>query len=113
MSDVMAPEITPAMAGTWLDGHMGWHNAYRVVLRAEEYGFVVPEDYRDAMDAYRESGSSFSFAEKEEHWDAINGQGELSDQATEYLQEHAPEGFSFVWDMGELILMSYADAELF
>jgi hypothetical protein len=48
--------------------------------------------------------------EHEGNWEAIHGQGELSDQATEFLQERAPKGYEFVWDMGELILMTDEEA---
>ncbi|MFD4608259.1 hypothetical protein ACFWOT_09095 [Streptomyces sp. NPDC058440] len=99
-------DITPDMAGTWLDGHFGWHNAYRVVQTAETFGFTVPEEYRDAMDNYRVNGDRLDFEMSDEQWLAIYGQGELSDMATDFLQERAPEGYVFVWDMGELSLMT-------
>lgn len=100
------PPIGEDMIGCWLDGHMGWHNAYRVIERAEEYGFKVTDEDRAEIEAYKESsGTSDS--------EAIIGQGELSDKATEWLEELAPKGYTFVWDMGELSLMSAEDAELF
>ncbi len=105
------PEITADMAGTWLDGHMGWHNAYRVIDVAETYGFIVPEEYRDALTAYRHSANGVENL-TDDQWGAVNGQGELSDKATDYLNERAPEGFEFVWDAGEFSLMSSVDAEL-
>lgn len=103
------PEITPDMAGTWLDGCHGWHNNYRVVDCAVEYGFIVPEDYREALETFRHSGGHIMSDDVAE---AIYGQGELSDMATDYLNEHAPEGYVFVWDAGEFSLMTHADSEM-
>lgn len=103
----IVPTITADMAGCWLDGHQGWHNNYRVVDRATEYGFVVPDDYRSALTDFRENGHDCAM----NSWDAITGQGELSDMATDYLNNNAPDGFVFVWDMGELSLMTDADAQ--
>ncbi|MET7984584.1 hypothetical protein [Streptomyces sp. NPDC005281] len=98
------------MAGCWLDGHFGWHNSYRVVLKAEEFGFIVPEEYREAMDNYCTNGNSTLFIETDGQWEAVHGQGELSDQATDFLQERAPEGYQFVWDMGEFMLLTDEEA---
>ena len=103
------PTITPDDAGTWLSGHMGWHNTYRVVDRAESYGFTVPPEYAEALADFRENGHSAS----EDVWEAINGQGELSDMATDYLQERAPEGYVFLWDAGEFSLVTESEAEMF
>lgn len=100
---VVLRKITEADAGCWLDGHMGWHNAYRVVERAEAYGFTVPAEYREALDAYRASGDG-NDSLTDDQWEAINGQGELSDMATDYLQARAPRGYEFIWDCGELSL---------
>lgn len=102
-------KITPADAGTWLDGHMGWHNAYRVIDRATEYGFVVPPEYADALDDYRENGTSAT----DDNWEAVNGHGELSDMATDYLQERAPEGYVFEWDCGEFSLIPESESGAF
>jgi hypothetical protein len=98
------------MSGCWLDGHFGWHNSYRVVLKAEEFGFIVPEEYRDAMDNYCTNGNSTLFIETDEQWEAVHGQGGLSDQATDFLQERAPDGYQFVWDMGEFLLLTDEEA---
>lgn len=103
------PEITPADAGTWLDGSQGWHNSYRVVDRAESYGFTVPPEYTAALADYRENGPSAS----EDSWEAMCGHGELSDMATDYLQERAPEGYIFEWDMGEFSLIPESEADRF
>lgn len=98
-------EITPDMAGCWLGGHFGWHNAYRVVEKAHAYGFTIPSEYMDVMQNYWDHGTFTSFEETDEQWEAVHGQGGLADQATEFLQGKAPEGYEFVWDMGELSMM--------
>lgn len=97
--------ITPADAGCWLMGSVGWHNGYRVIDRACEYGFVVPAEYVSALDAYRND------TDNEDAHEAIMGQGGLSDMATDYLQSLAPAGYVFEWDMGELSLMREEDTE--
>ncbi|WP_409238394.1 hypothetical protein [Streptomyces sp. PA5.6] len=99
--------ITSADAGCWLEGHHGWRNNHRVVDWAVgTFGFKVPEEYQAALDDYRKNGPSAS----EDSWEAVVGQGGLSDQATDHLQELAPEGFEFVWDAGELSLMRSDEA---
>lgn len=103
---IFAARITPDLAGTWLDGRRGWHNAYRVVDRAEEYGFVVPDEYADALRRYREE--DYDGLTDDERYDvngAIVDQGGLSDKATEYLDLRAPAGYEFHWDAGELSLV--------
>jgi hypothetical protein len=44
-------------------------------------------------------------------WEAVAGQGSLSDKATEYLGGLAPVGYAFEWDMGELCLIESDDSE--
>lgn len=95
------PEITPEMAGTWLEGCHGWTNNYRAIDRAEEFGFVIPPEYAEALADYRENGPSAH----EGSWEAIIGRRELCDMATDYLESLAPEGFTFEWDAGELSLI--------
>lgn len=91
-------KITGDQLGTWLDGSQGWHNAYRVVDLAVGYGFKVPEGYETALENYRSNR-----ADDNEH-EAIIGQGELSDMATEFLSDLIEGPFEFVWDCGELRL---------
>lgn len=108
------PKITPDMAGTWLDGTMGWHNAYRVIDRAQSYGFQIPPGYGEALRRYREDDyDGLTDDERSDTSGAIIDQGGLSDQATDFLEEHAPEGYTFVWDAGELSLMTVEDADTF
>lgn len=111
------PEITPDMAGTWLEGAHGWHNAYRVIDRAVEYGLKLSADFEAMRDLYASGdhdatvklsdGETVAYDGASE-W--INGLGGLSELATDHLQGLAPEGLTFVWDAGELILT--ADSEL-
>lgn len=121
MSSTEAPKITPADAGTWLDGSQGWHNTYRVIERAFGYGWK-PEDNREdiekAVELYSTGqdgdtrtladGSTLTY-EDAAGW--IIDQAGLSDAATEYLQSIAPEGYEFVWDAGELSLMQEDEAD--
>lgn len=96
--------ITPDMAGCWLEGSQGWTNTYRVVDRAQEYGFEITEEEREALDSYSQDPDADELA-----WETVEGQGGLSDQATEYLQLLAPAGYVFVWDAGELSLVVESD----
>lgn len=101
------PAITPDDAGVWLDGRYGWHNAYRVIERAGDYGFVVPDEYSEALLRF-----IVNIDVSDTDHEAITGHGELSDMATDHLNDLAPDGYSFVWNAGELSLMSNADAEM-
>lgn len=109
MSDNTMPRITSADAGTWLEGSQGWHNAYRVIWRAQEYGLVLSADDAAIANAYAEELESVTLSTGET-LDAdtihvcVSGQGELSDRATEYLQSITQEGWIFEWDCGELYL---------
>jgi len=104
--EIMDSKITPDDAGTWLEGSHGWHNIYRVVDLAADYGFTVPDEYTTALLDYRKNGH----AANEDHREMIEGHGELADMATEYLNSLAPEGYMFIWDSG-LILTTESDAE--
>lgn len=107
------PRITPDMTGTWLSGHMGWHNGYRVVMRAEKYGFTVPEEYATDWREFLRTWRSENGPDRD-WWDTVHGDdGAILDRATEFLELRAPEGHTFVWDAGELSLMSEADADEF
>lgn len=136
----MTDKITEDMVGCWLDGHHGWQNSFRVVDRAQEWGFQITDDEQRLVDAYRADdvekivnlllkerlgnpgprGQEVTvsmdavFAEAEAlHEDAIGavtGQGGLTDKATEYLDSLAPEGFAFHWDDG-LALMCLCQIE--
>lgn len=113
----MTQEITPDMVGTWLEGSHGWHNSYRVIDRAVEYGLKLSPDFHAIRDLYAsgDHGATVKLSDGEtvdydgaSEW--LNGMGGLSGLATEHLQSLAPEGFTFDWDAGELTLL--ADSEL-
>jgi hypothetical protein len=110
---VDVPRITPDLAGTWLDGWHGWHNVYRVVDRAVEYGFTVPDDAREALEWFRKGDHTATDDASYDMYEAVAGQRGLCDMATEFLSARAPEGYVFVWDAGELSLMTVEDAENF
>lgn len=101
-------EITPDMAGTWLDSWHDWHNSYRVIDHAVEFGFQVPGEYYTALQEYRKDGGADM---SDDDYESITGQGGLSDMATEFLNNRAPQGYSFEWNMGELGLWKDTDPE--
>ena len=87
--------ITEADAGTWLSGSMGWHNTYRVIDVARDYGFAVSPEDMQAVRRYADGDLS----------DQTDTVFDLSAEATDYLQTLAPEGYAFDWDAGELNLI--------
>lgn len=106
------PRITPADAGTWLMGSLAAINPVRVVTRAEEYGFTVPVEYaEDLRRADEDDYDGLSEDDALTAWEAVHGQGGLSDMATDYLNGLAPEGWVFEWSMGELSLIREEDAD--
>lgn len=109
----MTDKITEDMAGCWLDGHHGWHNTYRVVHRAMEWGFPLDSEDDAFIDQWiRWRGGDMNADEETEFEDGYpEHMDELSDQATEYLQSLAPEGFAFDWDAGELSLRCLCQIE--
>lgn len=108
VSLVKGRRFLPGDAGCYLDGHMGWHNTYRVVDLATESGWTVPTDYVTALADYRENG----YMAEGDSIDAMMDQGGLVEQATDYLNSLAPDGYVFLWDMGEFALVTEADAEM-
>lgn len=70
-------KITAKDAGNWVDGNRGIYQGERIIEIAEEYGFLVePTD----------SGNKKNTGEN--HW-------ELVEDAIQYLNDHAPEGYYF------------------
>jgi hypothetical protein len=95
-------KIKASDAGTWLEGPQGWHNGYRAVLRAQEWGWTIPEEYRQGWNQFV---NSLNTDADHDLWHDANGDdGGFVDAATDYLQELAPEGYVFRWDAGELSL---------
>lgn len=100
------PKITADMAGTWLEGSHGWHNAYRVVDRACEYGFVLNDDDAAALERFR--ADNYEGLSQDDELSIREGISELADEATAHLQSLAPKDFDFEWEMGELALVELA-----
>ena len=103
----MAPKITAADAGCWLDGSQGWHNTYRVCDRAMDYGWLADEPTE--LDVMRELSARYEAGSTD--GDIAEVMSESADDATEYLNSIAPDGYSFVWDAGELSLMADDEAQ--
>jgi hypothetical protein len=101
-------KITPADAGCWLDGSVGWHNTYRVCWRAFAYGWLAdnPDDKAElekTISAYQGDFDPDSDVPEVMH--------DASNEATEYLQSLAPEDYYFEWDAGELCLIHVSESE--
>jgi hypothetical protein len=123
--------ITPDMAGTWLDGAIGWRNNGRVIEIAKHWGWKPSYPgyaSKRALAQYRRtitravqiymSGdtdavlrSKYEELTYDEIAEMVTGQGGLCDEVTEYLQSIAPEGYTFEWDAGELSLVSESDLD--
>lgn len=89
-------------AGTWLEGSHGWTNSYRVVDRAEAWGWDLGKadgedvaEVRRIVQAYRDG-----VADDDDSEEMIR----ISNEATDYLSSIAPWGYDFGWDAGELSL---------
>jgi hypothetical protein len=52
----MPKQITLDQTGCWLDGNQGWNNNYRVVYRAQEWGFKIDSEDEMIVEAYRLDG---------------------------------------------------------
>jgi hypothetical protein len=93
--------------GTWFEGRMGWHNTYRIIETAETHGFTMDADDRKALDWYKETsgGCGNGTDDEEDMAEAIVGQGGLSDRASDYMEELLPDGWTLLWDAGELSLV--------
>ena len=108
-------KIEPNNAGCWLDGHMGWHNHYRVIDVAFGWGWKPADeaDVRVISHAYEYQRETVTLASGEviDTAGAMLDQGGLVDSATEYLESIAPEGYTFEWDMGELSLIHETETE--
>ena len=111
----MSNTIHESDAGCWLDGNQGWHNPYRAIYRAQQWGFTVTADDEEVIELYKRwhGGDMSAEEQKATDWaiEAVSGQGGLCDKATEYLDSIAPEGFAFHWDAGELSLLCLCQIE--
>ena len=97
---------TESDCGTHLDGTHGWQNAARVVRKAMGYGFTVDADELADLERYETDSGN------DDH-ETVGGQGGLSDRATDFLGEITAPGLEWVWDAGELSLMTETDADEF
>lgn len=104
-------KITADMAGVWLDGARGWYNTCFVVDIAQEWGFPLELEAELIVNAYRNSADTLKLEEGRviETYDISEYANDIADDATEYLNSLAPEGFWFEWDMGELRLTDEPD----
>ncbi len=101
---------TPKASGCWLEGSRGWHASATLVRIAHDYGMTLTADDVAILDSY-ESGLvekvGLSTGETVDPTECVTGQGDLADQAEEWLNDHvAPEGYSFGWNDGEFFLQS-------
>lgn len=95
--------IDPIMAGCLLDGVHGWHNEYRVVDLAREYGFTLMDsDYKPFMN-YRSMGES---GLSQTDMGIVEA---LVDDATRYLNDLAPEGYVVSWVDGDLVMERFGE----
>jgi hypothetical protein len=107
----MVSKITPADAGCWLDGWQGWHNTYRVCDRALDYGWLAGKPAERADIEALEAEYQAMHADGFFVLDVAEAMDTASSDATEYLNGIAPDGYTFVWDAGELSLMADSEAE--
>lgn len=110
----MAEKIPVSQMGCWLDGSQGWHNSYRVIDRAEEWGMKVENADRIYVYLWRQWRGSDMPWDVSKSFEEEYDTGHIDDlvsQATEYLDSLAPEGYAFHWDMGELSLLCLCQIE--
>lgn len=114
----MTARITPTEAGCWIDEINGRESPAIVAEIAMGLGWLKGRDRRDTMSqrgevraiirAYR-SGSETAWFRRVKIDDVpgqmINQAG-IADEATDYLNTLAPEGYAFGWHDGSLFLMS-------
>jgi hypothetical protein len=115
----MPEKFSPDSAGVWLDGSLGWHNSYRVVDIAEAYGFELTTEEEYARLLYRSddpelrmvlpNGDVLTYEDASGYFMDPDC---LVDRATAFLQDMAPDGYYFAWDMGELSLVPESEMEV-
>lgn len=103
----MTEKITPDMAGCWLEGSQGWHNTYRIVDRAEEWGWTGLDEWEDGRGIVSRYAAD---AASDEDREAMSGQGGIADQAFDYL-DSLTVSCHFERDAGELTLYRCQDLE--
>jgi hypothetical protein len=97
------------MVGEWLSDSDGWHNIYRVVFLAAEFGFnpgpdapMVISNYQDCVSGGRPERTMRTIDGTQFVNDVMS---DLYDRACEYLEDHAPVGHVLIWDTGSLYLL--------
>lgn len=106
LSETREIVYTEGDCGTHLDGAHGWTNSARVVRKAAAHGFELTSEELSGLE-------QFENGEQNDATDIVNDQGGLADRATDFLSEVTAPGLVWVWDMGELSLMSETDADEF
>jgi hypothetical protein len=114
----MAAKITPADAGCWIDEINGWESNVIAAEIAMSLGWLKGRDRSETMylrgeiraiiRAYRNGSDTARFhaVEIDDVPDQVINQAGITDQATDYLDTLAPEGYAFGWHEGNLFLMS-------
>lgn len=101
---------TPKASGCWLEGSRGWRASAALVRIAHDYGMTLTEDDLAILDAYEDGTTdslTLSTGETVDPAECVIGQGEMADQAEEWLNDHvAPAGYMFGWHDGEFFLWS-------
>ena len=100
-------------ARCWLGGWHGWTNSYGVVDIAVSHGMRLDADDADIVEWYRASGESDMDTSDAtlNKLEAMNGQGGISDKATDYLMEQLPDNWTLRWDDGLTCLPVWVDCE--
>jgi len=108
----MTLEVAEQQRGCWVEGSRGWTAPGVMINKAADWGFPLDDNDRALVDHYLAGEATHLTLPDGEHVDAddlrecVAGRGELSDRATDWLNEHvAPEGWTFGWSGGEFFLL--------
>lgn len=118
-------KITADMAGCWLEGSRGIYAASALVHIALGYGYLhgatrsetmhARTEARHVLRAYDASDDTAKYRRKpkygasytvtvEDVFELVNGHGGYADEAEDFLNTLAPEGYWFGWSDGEFFL---------
>jgi hypothetical protein len=98
-----APPVTAANAGCWLEGSRGWTVTPAVIDIAVSYGFVLDEEAKAALDAYRDDGG-MGLPMDSNVPEIVH---DVADEAETYLNDNvAPLGYTFGFHDGEFHLQA-------
>jgi hypothetical protein len=95
--------ISADNAGCWIDGHWGHYSGARLIQIAEAYRWN-DEMAISMAQSYMGSGGDIPNGALVEFYDLV-------DEAENYLNTIAPEGYSFGWRDGEFFLLSNEEWE--